>query len=68
MHISFTCRKRSVVLAIEDDGRGFARAQGARDGLGLVGMHERVASVGGELEIESKRGAGTRLTVEIPLA
>ena len=31
-------------------------------------MRERVASVNGALDIESKPGAGTRLTVEIPLA
>jgi signal transduction histidine kinase len=68
VHIIFACRERSVVLTVEDDGRGFSRAQGADAGLGLVGMRERVASVNGALDIESKRGAGTRLTVEIPLA
>jgi signal transduction histidine kinase len=68
VHIIFACRERSVVLTVEDDGRGFSRAQLAGGGLGLVGMRERVASVNGALDIESKRGAGTRLTVEIPLA
>jgi signal transduction histidine kinase len=68
VHIIFACRERSVVLTVEDDGRGFSRAQVAGAGLGLVGMRERVASVNGALDIESKRGAGTRLTVEIPLA
>jgi signal transduction histidine kinase len=68
VHIRLACRERSVVLAIEDDGRGFAREQVTGGGLGLVGIRERVASVNGALEIESKRGAGTRLTVEIPLA
>ena len=66
--ISFACRERSVVLAVEDDGRGFSRPQAARHGFGLVGMRERVASVNGALEIESQPGAGTRLTVEIPLS
>ena len=60
-------RERSVVLAVEDDGRGFSRAQSPGDGFGLVGMRERVASVNGAVEIESRRGAGTRLTVEIPV-
>jgi signal transduction histidine kinase len=67
VHIVFVCRERSVVLAVEDDGRGFS-AQAHGGGLGLVGMRERVASVNGALDIESKRGSGTRLTVEIPLA
>jgi signal transduction histidine kinase len=68
VHIIFACRERSVVLRIEDDGGGFSPAQVAGGGLGLVGMRERVASVNGALDIESKRGAGTRIMVEIPLA
>ena len=68
VHIIFACREQSVVLTVEDDGRGFSPAQVAGGGLGLVGMRERVASVNGALDIESKRDAGTRLTVEIPLA
>jgi signal transduction histidine kinase len=68
VRITLARRERSVVLTIEDDGRGFSRAKAAGGGLGLVGMRERVASVNGSLDIESKPGAGTRLTVEIPLA
>jgi signal transduction histidine kinase len=60
-------REQSVVLTIEDDGRGFPAAQAANGGFGLVGMRERVASLSGALDIESQRGAGTRLTIEIPL-
>jgi signal transduction histidine kinase len=67
VHIGLASPERSVVLTIEDDGRGFAREQVTGGGLGLVGIRERVASVNGALEIESKRGAGTRLSVEIPL-
>jgi signal transduction histidine kinase len=68
VRISFAWRERSVVLRIEDDGDGFSTAQVAGGGWGLVGMRERVASVNGALDIESKRGAGTRITAEIPVA
>jgi signal transduction histidine kinase len=68
VHIILAGGKRSVRLAVEDDGRGFSPAQEAGGGLGLVGMRERVASVNGVLAIDSRRGAGTRLKVEIPLA
>jgi two-component system sensor histidine kinase DegS len=61
-------RERSIVLTVEDDGHGFSPAQVPDGRLGLVGMRERIASVNGALNIESKRGAGTRLTVEIPLS
>jgi two-component sensor histidine kinase len=67
VRITFARRERSVVLAVEDYGRGFSRAQLPGDGFGLVGMRERVASVNGAVAIESRRGTGTRLTVEIPL-
>jgi signal transduction histidine kinase len=67
VRITFALGERSVLLAVEDDGRGFSPALGGGGGFGLVGMRERVASVNGALDIESKRGAGTRLAVEIPL-
>lgn len=52
-----------VVLAIADDGRGGV----ARQGNGLQGMRERLAAVGGSLEIESPPGGGTRLHITAPL-
>ena len=67
VRIVFARRERSVVLSVDDDGRGFARGRVPGDGLGLVGMRERIASLKGAFEIESEPGAGTRLTVEIPL-
>jgi signal transduction histidine kinase len=58
----------SVVLAIHDDGKGFD-PQSARDGgLGLVGMRERVALLGGRFAVEASEGAGAMLRAEVPLA
>jgi signal transduction histidine kinase len=68
VRLIFLLRERSVVLTIEDDGRGFSQAQVLDGGFGLVGMRERIASLNGALDIESEQGAGTRLTIEIPLA
>jgi two-component system, NarL family, sensor histidine kinase UhpB len=68
VHITFRRRTRSLSLVVADDGHGFSRTQIPGSGLGLVGMRERVASIKGTLDIESQDGAGTRLTVEIPLA
>jgi signal transduction histidine kinase len=59
-------KEGAVTTVIEDDGRGFASAD-QRDGLGLVGMKERVELVNGRLEIESVEGVGTTLVVEVPL-
>ena len=61
----------SVIVTVEDDGVGLPVADGRRpehrDGLGLVGIRERVSSIGGTFRIEGKSGKGTRLTIEVPL-
>jgi signal transduction histidine kinase len=61
-------RRADVVAAvIEDDGRGFDPARTGDRGVGLVGMRERLALLGGKLEVESRKGSGTTLAVEVPL-
>jgi len=62
-------RPADVACRIFDDGRGFdLETHGAgRDGLGLLGMRERVHSLDGTLEISSRPGAGTEIRVSIPL-
>jgi signal transduction histidine kinase len=52
-------------VVVADDGCGFDPTAQHR-GFGVVGMRERVELVGGELEIESVRGAGTRVMAAIP--
>jgi PAS domain S-box-containing protein len=63
-------REGSVVLIVEDDGDGFDPANaftGDREsGLGLLGMRERAALAGGELEIESAPGEGTVIFMRVP--
>jgi signal transduction histidine kinase len=65
--ILVTTRDRSVAAVVEDDGLGFDPALAREDGLGLVGMRERLALIGGRLRIESAAGAGTTLVAEVPL-
>jgi signal transduction histidine kinase len=55
---------------IRDDGAGFKipRGQGThRKGLGLVAMRERVSAIGGTLQIESRPGHGTEISIRLPL-
>jgi two-component system NarL family sensor kinase len=52
-------------LELRDDGDGF-NLKDRHDGVGLRGMHERVEQMGGELEITSSRGKGTKITVLLP--
>jgi signal transduction histidine kinase len=66
-HVSIVLTRRdgSVSAVIEDDGRGFTAGSDG-DGLGLLGMRERIALVGGRLEVESSPGSGTTLSIEVP--
>ena len=57
-----------VHFEIEDDGRGIAAADLAKvRSLGLKGMRERIAFLGGSLEIERAPRGGTRVRVRVPL-
>jgi len=63
---------RKVSLTVRDDGRGFVmpRRLGLlldQDHFGLVGLRERLALVGGTLEVSSGPGRGTELVAEVPL-
>ena len=53
-------------VEIEDDGGGLA--PGTTAGMGLTGMRERAASLGGELEVEGAVGSGTRVSLRVSLA
>jgi signal transduction histidine kinase len=67
MSITLTRRNGSVVAIVEDDGKGFDAAAGESDGLGLLGMRERLALVGGTLRIEADGGTGTTIAAEVPV-
>jgi len=60
-----TYKAKELRLELRDDGDGF-KAKDRHDGVGLRGMRERVDQMGGELEITSSRGKGTKITVVLP--
>jgi signal transduction histidine kinase len=64
--ILVTRKENTAVVVVEDDGEGFDSG-GATDGLGLSGMRERVALVGGRLRVETGPAQGTTIAAEIPL-
>jgi signal transduction histidine kinase len=77
--ITLTYMDDQVILDVQDDGRGFVPGQASpangcgteeaqtRGGLGLIGMRERAAILGGSLIVESSPGEGTTLVVALPL-
>jgi PAS domain S-box-containing protein len=70
--VALTQRGRKVRLEVMDEGLGFDPSavlaeQGPVERIGLSSMRERIALLGGELEIRSKPGAGTSVVAEVPL-
>lgn len=72
--VQMTLRREGgmLVLSVQDDGCGFAledvRARAATGGsLGVLGMEERAALIGAELQITSAVGQGSRLCLRYPL-
>ncbi len=60
----------SLHMTVEDDGCGFdvkAIRSSRESGLGLFGMEERLALVGGTLTVESTLGRGTRVSADVRL-
>jgi signal transduction histidine kinase len=58
-----------AVVTISDDGRGLPAAEGVGPGLGIVGMRERAALLGGAVELAARSGGrGTTVCVTVPLA
>jgi signal transduction histidine kinase len=58
----------AVVAVIEDDGEGFDPERPPAEGVGLLGMRERVELLDGRITVESSAGAGTTLAVEVPIS
>ena len=59
----------TLVLHVEDDGRGFDPSDLAKPGsVGVIGMRERAAAVGGVVELSPTTGGGTTVALTIPAA
>ena len=68
--IILEANENEVSLIVEDDGKGFVwdqMAESSSSRLGLLGMRERLALVGGRIEIESGHEKGTTVIVHAPI-
>ena len=62
---------KQITLTVQDDGRGFdprMKSERATDGshMGLIGIRERVALLGGHFSLDSTPGRGCRIVVKLP--
>lgn len=72
VQVEFLCGPEALRLRVQDDGQGFdveklAATSASFSGVGLDGMRERLALVGGTLHVESRQGRGTLIEALIPL-
>jgi two-component system sensor histidine kinase UhpB len=65
--VSVVTTAESVELSVVDDGIGFVASERAKNGLGLRSIHERVRFMRGNVSVDSRPGAGTRVLVRIPI-
>lgn len=69
--VTMECQDDELVITISDNGKGFELPQQLSDfagqgKLGLAGMAERVRLIGGELQVSSQMGKGTKIVVRAP--
>ncbi|ULQ45685.1 PAS domain S-box protein [Flagellatimonas centrodinii] len=70
LRLSLTLEGQRLQLVIEDDGRGFDPAKlppVTERHFGLLGMHERARLLGGDVQVTSLAGEGTRVAAWVPL-
>jgi two-component system NarL family sensor kinase len=66
--VSLSSAPRTVRLTVKDDGHGFVPRRAAPGRLGLIGMRERAALLGGRLRISSAPHRGTTVSVSVPVS
>jgi signal transduction histidine kinase len=65
--LSIAYGAEELVVEVQDDGRTAPDARAVREGHGLIGMRERAASVGGQLEAGPRPEGGFRVRARLPL-
>jgi PAS domain S-box-containing protein len=70
--VSVERSRTDIIIIVIDDGTGFAASRAGsfaemHKGFGLFSIQERLHHLGGSIEVESKRGKGTKITLVAPL-
>lgn len=65
--LEISCENHTLEMVIRDNGEGFDTGNpDLNERMGLTGMHERAAVLGGLLHVQSSPGSGTKIRLEIP--
>jgi signal transduction histidine kinase len=65
--VTLTYGERDLTVQVDDDGRGNQGQGHSTGGKGIVGMRERAAALGGELDAGPRKGGGFRVRARLPL-
>jgi signal transduction histidine kinase len=65
--VDLTQEGNSLLVSVSDRGTGFDPAGVSQDRYGLAGIRERTRLLGGEVQIDSRPGAGATVAVRLPL-
>ena len=68
IRVSFVADSERFNLVVEDNGCGFDSTKRRESGNGLNNMRRRIGDLGGEYELVSKPGAGTRVSLTVPFS
>ena len=68
LHLAIHAQAGMLVFLLEDNGRGFEPGRQLAGADGLRNIRERLARIGGDCEIVSRPGEGTRVSLRVPLA
>jgi signal transduction histidine kinase len=69
IEVSLDSDAEALHLAVKDDGMGFGgETNGGPGHYGLIGMKERAAQIGAEIELTSQPGGGTTVAVRLPVS
>ena len=60
-------KKDEIILVISDDGKGMQQPLSYSNGLGLIGMQERIRLLGGQFDIKSEPDQGVKITIVLPV-
>lgn len=66
-HLRLEWTEQHVSLSISDNGQGFETNLSEHKGVGLHSIRERIEQVGGTIQIQSTKGAGTHIIIRCPL-
>ncbi|WP_163099315.1 sensor histidine kinase [Peribacillus alkalitolerans] len=67
IQVKLEIRKDGCTAVVRDNGKGFDPTSKKEGSFGLMGMRERVELLEGEINIDSKPGAGTMVSIQIPI-